>query len=321
MGNALAVRNNLGQMIYAPSFLIIASAARNVIALHHQSIESSENYHYLVQSFPTLFMCVSTWLIWQCYFANSVASTQAFCNQWRVITSWQRFWFCAVGLPLLLMAFVVGVGLLQVTDGPSPSPLLQVGILTPAALWVIPVVLSATITVFGANVNAAVEQMKERALTHVVHLLLYFVFLHSSHLDTLLGAGSIGVCAMFGVTFLGFVLQVLWRVYPYMAGMYMVPHRQPTCVPESEEQNRSYSEIVLFVAMAIHRDSAGHELALSTSNLPKLPNKAEMVIQTDTLVSSRHVPNDVHRPEASHSQHCVPVVTSYKRNVLATPSD
>ena len=217
MGNNLAVGNDPGRMIYAPSFLIIASAARNVIALHHQSIGSSENYHYLVQSFPTLFMCVSTWLIWQCYFANSVASTQAFCNQWGVITSWQRFWFSAVGLPLLLMAFVIGIGLLQVTDGPSPSPLLQVGILTPAALWVIPVVLSATITVFGANVNAAVEQMKERALTHIVHLLLYFVFLRSSHLDTLLGAGSIGVCAMFGVTFLGFILQVLWRVYPYMA--------------------------------------------------------------------------------------------------------
>ena len=65
-----------------------------------------------------------------------------------------------------------------------------------------------------------------------------------------------------------------WHVYPYMTGMYMVPHKQPTCVPESEEWNRSYSEIVL--SMAMHRDSAEHEfVTLPLANPPKLPSKAE----------------------------------------------
>ena len=278
MGNNLAVHNNLGRMIYAPSFLIIASAARSVIALHHWSIESSENYHYLVQSFPTLFMCTSTWLIWQCYFANSVASAHAFCNQWGVFTSWQRYWFCAVGLPLLLMAFVVGVGLLQVTDGPSPSPLLQVGILTPAALWIIPVVLSATVTVFGANVNAAVEQMKERALTHIVHLLLYFVFLRSSHLDALLGAGSIGVCAMFGVTFLGFILQVLWRVYPYMAARLL---DERAAYPQ-QEQEPGQSVLVTGVShrrpFAINMEGPNVLLVGVCNRMPSLSDTDELLI-------------------------------------------
>ena len=315
MANNLAIRNILRWLIYAPTFLIIASTLRIVI-----SCNRLVDYHNLLQSFPTLLLCVSTWFIWQCFFANSLASAQAFYTRWGALAFWQRWLFYIVGLLLLFVASTVGVGLLKVTDGPSPSPLLQMSILTPAALWSIPVILSATLTIFGINVNGVVKQMRGRALAHIVHLLLYFVFLHISHLDALLEAGSISVCVMFGVTFLGFFLQVLWRVYPYMTGMYMVPHKQPTCVPESEEWNRSYSEIVL--SMAMHRDSAEHEfVTLPLSNPPKLPSKAEMVVQTDTLVSFRHVPNDVHRPEASRSQRYVPVVTSYNSNVLATPSD
>ena len=202
--NNLAIPNNLRWMIYAPTSLIIFSTVRLVI------------YHYLVQSFPTLLLYASTQFIWLCYFANSLASAQAFYTRWGALAFWQRWLFYIVWPLLLLVASAVGVELLKVTDDLRSSPLLQMIILTPA-LWSIPVILSAIVTVFGVNVGAGVEQMRERALTHIVYLLLYFVFLRSSHLDTLLGAESISVCAMFGLTFLGFILQVLWRVYPYMA--------------------------------------------------------------------------------------------------------
>ena len=216
MGNNLAVSNNLGGIIYAPSFLIIASTVQLTVSTHQWWIDSVENGHYLFQSLPTLFVCLLTWIIWQCYFTNSVASVQTFYSKWRTFATWQRWLFGPAGFLLLLVTFAVGVGLLQVADGPSPFPLLQVGMLTPAVLWVIPVVLSAALTIFDINGNGPVEQMRDRALAHVVHLTLYFVFLRSSQLDALLGAGSISVCAMFGVTFLGFILQLLWRVYPYM---------------------------------------------------------------------------------------------------------
>ena len=135
------------------------------------------------------------------------------------------------------------------------------------------------------------------------------------------------VLGMLGATFVGFVVQFMYRGPPR-------PHRrvidhieqdyfeepQPTCIPESEAQSVSYSEILLS-PIATQQFSAGHELVLPTSNLPKLPDNAERVVQTDTFVSSRHVPNDVHRPEASRSQRCIPVVTSYNDNVLATSSN
>ena len=216
MANNLAARNNLGRIIYTPSFLIIFSTARNIIALHHWSVASLEDYHYLLQSLPILIVCFSTFFIWQCYFANSVASAQTFYSKWRNFATWQRWLFGAAGLLLLLVTLAVGVGLLQVTDGPNPSSLLQVGILTPAVLWIIPVVLSATLTIFGINGNGPVEQMRERALAHIAHLILYFVFLRSSQLDALLGAENVSVCVMFGMTFLGFGLQLLWHLYPYM---------------------------------------------------------------------------------------------------------
>ena len=280
--NDLAILNNLRWLIYAPTSLIIASTVRLVIS-YHQSLDSVKNCHYRVQSFPTLLLCVSTWLIWQCYFANSLASVQAFHTRWGLLTFWQRWLFYIVGLPLLLMAFVVGVGLLQVTDGPSPSPLLQMIILTPAALWSIPVILSATVTVFGVNVCAAVEQMQERALTHIVHLLLYFVFLRSSHLDALLGAGSIGVCAMFGVTFLGFILQVLWSVYPYMAARLL---DERAAYPQ-QEQEPGQSVLVTGVShrrpFAMNMEGPNDLLVGVCNRLPSLSDTDELVMKYPTV--------------------------------------
>lgn len=273
--NNLAILNNLRWLIYAPTSLIIFSTVRLVIS-YHRSVDSVKNYHYLVQSFPTLLLCVSTWFIWQCYFANSLASAQAFYTRWGALAFWQRWLFYIVGLLLLLVASAVGVELLKVTDGPRPSPLLQMIILTPAALWSIPVILSATVTVFGVNINAAVEQMRERALTHIVHLLLYFVFLRSSHLDTLLGAGSIGVCAMFGVTFLGFILQVLWHVYPYMAARLL---DEETTYPQ-QEQGPGQSVLVTGGSHGRPFGMEGpHVLLVGVCNrLPSLSDTDEFVI-------------------------------------------
>ena len=57
MGSNLVILNHLRWLIYAPTSLIIASTVRLVIS-YHQSLDSVKNYHYLVQSFPTLY-CAS----------------------------------------------------------------------------------------------------------------------------------------------------------------------------------------------------------------------------------------------------------------------
>ena len=316
MDNNLAVRNNLGGIIYTPSFLIIASTVRLVISIDQWWIDSLENCHYL-----TLFVCLSTWIIWQCYFANSVASAQTFYSKWRNFATWQRWLFGAAGLLLLLVTLAVGVGLLQVADGPSPSPLLQVGMLTPAVLWVIPVVLSAALAIFGINGNGPVEQMRDRALSHVVHLILYFVFLRSSQLDALLGAGSISVCAMFGVTFLGFILQLLWRVYPYMLTVVFKEqaaylqqevdrqqegNRQQEVDPQEEvnrqQRSMSPSELVLS-PIATPRAPAGHELVTPPPHKPpKLSDTDKLVIRGNKPVPLMRIPDSVSRsPSHVHS--------------------
>lgn len=163
---------------------------------------------------------------------------------------------------------------------------------------------------------------------HLFTMAMYCVFVVNSKADdAVIGSSWTAVLSMLGATLVGLVVQ-------FMYGEPLRPHRtvidhieqdhleEPlsTGIQESEAQSVSYSEIVLS-PIATQQVSAGHELALSTSNVPKLPNKAEMVVQTDTSVLFRRVPKDVHRPEASRSQRCVPVVTSYNDNVLASPSD
>ena len=292
MANNLALRNNLGRLIYAPSFLIISSTARLIISCYHWSIDNLENYHYLFHSFPNIFMCFLTWIIWQCYFANSVASVQAFGGQWGAFVRWQRWLFCGVVLPLLLVAFAVAVGLLQFTNGPSPSLLLQVGILTPATLWFIPVALSATLAIFRMNGNGAVEQARERAVVHVVHLLPYFVFLHSAQLDELVGAGSISVCTMFGVTFLGFALQLLRHVYAHMRAE-VLEEREPEqdFKPHQEEQGHLRSELVIGISCAMHMEEPKALRVIVTSDkLPSLNDTDQLVINSPSHVQHFYQP-------------------------------
>lgn len=248
MCNNLAVLNNpmrddLGRAIYTPSFLLLSSTVRLILSLHCPSGASLENCHYLLASLPR---CI-TWIIWQCYFANTIASVLVFRRQWEAFVWWQRWLFYVVGSLILSVAFTVALGLLQYTNGPSPSLPLQLGILTPAILWAAPVFLSATLTIFRVNSGAAVRQMQERAGIHIVHLLLYFVFLRTSQLDNLAGAGSVSVCAMFILTFLGFTAQLLWRKYPrmfpFMPGM--APAREQVHYPEQEEQAPGRRELVI----------------------------------------------------------------------------
>ena len=286
MANNLALRNNLGRLIYAPTFLIISSTARLIISRHHWSVDSLENYHYLLHSLPNIFMCFLTWIIWQCYFANSVASVQAFGGQWGAFVRWQRWLFCGVVLPLLLVAFAVAVGLLQFTNGPSPSLLLQVGILTPATLWFIPVILSVTLTIFRKNGNGAVEQAQKRAVVHVVHLLPYLVFLRSAQLDELVGAGSISVCTMFSVTFLGFALQLLWHVYAHMRAEVLEERELEQEVnPHQEEQGHLLSELVISELRAMHMEEPdASQVVVVSDKLPSLNGNDQLVINRPSPV-------------------------------------
>lgn len=303
MANNVAIRNVLGRMIYAPTFLIISSTARLVISCNSWLIDSLEAYHYLLHSFPSLFVCLSTWIIWQCYFANSVASVQAFSGQWGAFVRWQRWLFCAVGLLLLLVAFAVAVGVLQLTNGPSPSLLLQMVILTPAALWFIPVLLPATLAIFRMNGNGAVEQARVRAVVHIVHLVPYFVFLRSSQLDDLVGAGGISVCTMFGVTFLGFILQLLWHMYTRMPAEVLDeqaghlqqeeqeqaanPHQEQEQAtnPHQEEQERGRSELVISVSCAMHMEERNAlQVVVVNHKLPSLNDTDQLVINSPSPV-------------------------------------
>ena len=316
------------QFVAEPRQLTLASVFRAVVAIHHRFSGDSSVALYF---FSVLML---TAVIWQCYIANVLASVKVFLSSWALLKPRQRLVSPLLGVAILCAPLFVANGLLELAHGLPPSVPMRVFNFLPAVLWTIPVVLNSALGLFRAANGALLKQMQlmqemqEVVTVHLFTMAMYCVFVANSKADdAVIGSSWTAVLGMLGATFVGFVVQFMYRGPPR-------PHRrvidhieqdyfeepQPTCIPESEAQSVSYSEIVLS-PIATQQFSAGHELVLPTSNLPKLPDNAERVVQTDTFVSSRHVPNDVHRPEASRSQRCIPVVTSYNDNVLATSSN
>lgn len=313
------------QFVAEPQQLTLASLFRAVLAIHHRFSGDSSGALY---KFGVL---VLTAVIWQCYIANALVSVKIFLSSWALLKPRQRLVSPLLGLAVLCAPLFVANGLLEFTHGLPPSVPMRVFNFLPGVLWTIPVILNSALGLFRAANGALLKQVQEMQDVVTVHLFtmaMYCVFVVNSKADdAVIGSSWTAVLSMLGVTLVGFVVQFMYRGTP-RSHRRVIDHidqdhfeePQTTCIPESEAQSVSYSEIVLF-PIATQRVSAGHEFAVSTSNLPKLPVKAEMVVQSDKSVSFRHVPNDVHRPEASRSQRCVPVVTSYNDNVLATPSD
>ena len=203
---------------------------------------------------------------------------------------WQRCLFCVVGSVILSVAFAVALGLLECTSGPSPSLLLQLVILIPAILWAIPVFLSVTLTIFRMNDDAAVRQIQERAGIHIVHLLLYFVFLRTSELDNLAGAGNTRMCAMCGLTLLGFIVQIVCHMRRYSHVYFFDSVPEQVCSPQQEAQEPGQRELVVPVLGRPMPQLEEHEsLVITPDKVPLYDseeplNNAELVATCSPLV-------------------------------------
>ena len=268
------------QFMRTPYFLMLISVIRTVIAVVFiGQLGSSLNFIYRCIEF------ILTAIIWQCYFANTRVSICGFVQCWNSFTSKQQTVLLSLGVPTVLCAFYfVTNGVLEFTRLPHSVPMCVFNYL-PAVLWTIPVVLNSALGLLPTARGAQMKDMQEVFIVHLVSLPLYCTFLMISEGDVLVGSNWTAVHSMLGVTLIGFFLQCI----------YMGPHKLPTCAPESGEQNRSHSEIV--VSAPMQRDSAGHEFVTQPlSNPPKLSDKDDIVVRTDALVSPRYVPIDVHRP-------------------------
>lgn len=316
MGNKLARRNGHERVINTPSFLLLASMVRLITSFHVPSAASLENDRYFLASFPS---CL-TWVIWQFYFANSIESIIVFSRQWARLVPWQRLLFGVVGILLLPVAYIAAVGLLQFSNGPSPSAPLKLAILTPAMLWTVPVLLSVTLTISGMSSTASVQQMQERASSHIVHLLLYIVFLCRSQLDKLAGAGSVSVYVMFSTMVGGFMVQILWHACLH-THLFVYDVEPPGQVPQQQEQEGGQNETAICTfdggttVLEIKEESAmSSELVLPTLyvgkchisptaelvfatplKLPQLSCSDEVVICRDELVPLRQIPDAICR--------------------------
>ena len=198
---------------HVPSFLVLLSIIRAVVAVHHRSSMQS--------STVINFLCINvmhglTVVIWQCYFANSVTSIKCFIQYWKFFTLKQQILSLSLSVPVIVCAplFVI-IRLLEFAHGIPPSEAMCAVSLLPAILWTIPVVLYSALGLFqvarGAQLGQT-HQMEEVFAVHLVNALLYCVFLKGSEGNNLVGSSDINVTTfiVFGVALVGFVLQFLY---------------------------------------------------------------------------------------------------------------
>lgn len=198
---------------HVPSFLVLLSIIRAVVAVHLSSVQSST----VINFFCINIMHGLTVVICQCYFANSVTSIRCFLQYWwEFFTLKQRILSLSLSVLVIMCAplFVI-IRLLEFAHGIPPSEAMCAVSLLPAILWTIPVVLYSALGLFqvarGAQLGQT-HQMEEVFAVHLVNALLYCVFLKGSEGNNLVGSSDINVTTfiVFGVAFVGFVLQFLY---------------------------------------------------------------------------------------------------------------
>jgi len=251
----------LVQFAHAPSLLILLSSIRTGVAVYFRSsVQSSVVFKFLC----TNGIHVLTVAIWQCYFANVLASANSFVRSWKFLKSNQRILSLSMLVPAIVFApYFVTNGLLKFTHGLPPTGHMHVFNLLPAVLWTIPFVLNSALGLFQAangeqlRLVHQMRQMQEVFMVYLVNFTLYYVFLKSSDGDALVGSNGVTTAGIVAVALVGFALQSLymwihgphgwWNENMQQGQLDMADFGQPQAgaVVETEEQSTLASELAL----------------------------------------------------------------------------